>query len=172
MPSLPIKASKKPASSPFFFHRQRKREIKNINTIIIFSSPSNSISSGLPADSPSQLEAISDVRALAVLLLVKLNDRLTMFFGPEYQFGQWYFQRLIGVESVESARAVLVDIWRTGVLPQLEEYFVGRSDQLLGVLGLSTISPALSISEPSSMRVLSTERTECLPVTSILIQSN
>ena len=105
---------------------------------------------GLPADSPSQLEAISDVRALAVLLLVKLNDRLTMFLGPEYQFGQWYFQRLIGVESVESARAVLVDIWRTGVLPQLEEYFVGRSDQLLGVLGLSTISPALSISEPSS----------------------
>lgn len=98
---------------------------------------------------PASLDTVADVQMLALALLARLNERLAMFLGTDFQFGQWYLGRLIGVTEPSCACELLADVWRTTLFPQLAEHFAGRTEQLLGVLGEASSSDALSVDEPS-----------------------
>lgn len=91
---------------------------------------------------PAALASVADVRWLAVSLLAELNASITRFLGPEFQFGEWFLGRLVGEGDVDESKRILAEIWRTSVLPQLEDYFVGRADQLAAVLSVAEVRSA------------------------------
>lgn len=91
---------------------------------------------------------LADVRIVAVALLTVLNQRVSLFLGPDHQFGEWFLAPLLAETSGEEALAALAEIWRTKLMPQLEEYFVGRADQFAKVLGDLKKHPALIVDNP------------------------
>jgi 5-methylcytosine-specific restriction enzyme B len=101
---------------------------------------------------PVTLADVKDVQWLAVRLIMEMNASITRFLGPEFQFGEWYLGPLIGEADADEAKGVLAGIWRSSILPQLEDYFVGRADQLAAVLSVSEVkssSTAFIIDEPT-----------------------
>jgi 5-methylcytosine-specific restriction enzyme B len=89
---------------------------------------------------PDPLTDVDDVRRLALALLESLNRGISFYLGPEYSLGQWYLGRLSGsVKSVDEAKEILSDIWRFQLLPQLEELFNARIEQLETVLRLNVL---------------------------------
>ncbi len=103
----------------------------------------------LPSIDPALTDRKS-VCALALKLLERLNIGIGMFLGPDFQFGHWYLNSLIESTTKDEAIAALCDIWRNAFLPQLLEYFAGRSEQLLAVLQQPSNSPALVVGVPES----------------------
>lgn len=102
--------------------------------------------------SPTVLASVKDVRWLAVRLVAELNVGVTRFLGPEFQFGEWFLGRLVDVADADEAKGVLSAIWRFSLLPQLEDYFVGRADQLAAVLSVAEVkssAAALVVDEPT-----------------------
>ncbi len=98
---------------------------------------------------PSELTTTGDVRTLAVTLLRRLNHRVSMFLGPDFAFGHWYLRPLVDRMELAETLDALAEIWRAALFPQLEEHFLGRSDQLLGVLGpAATGATALVVETP------------------------
>lgn len=90
-----------------------------------------------------------DGRWLAISLLQVLNQRITVFLGPDFEFGEWFLQSVSVSTSTDEVLTALADTWRTSIMPQLEDYFVGRIDQLAEVLGNpADTERALLISEP------------------------
>jgi MoxR-like ATPase len=85
----------------------------------------------IPRD-PGTLE---DARWLGLSLLQVLNERITLFLGPDFQLGEWFLAELVLAGDDAEGLSALADIWRTKLMPQLEDYFVGRSDQLRKALG-------------------------------------
>lgn len=83
---------------------------------------------------PSTLTDVKDVSRLAIALLRALNEGIGWFLGPDFQLGHWYLSPLVGVTKHDDAEARLIEIWEHRLLPQLEEYFQGRTDQLRVVL--------------------------------------
>jgi 5-methylcytosine-specific restriction protein B len=89
---------------------------------------------------PDPLTEVDDVRRLALALLESLNRGISFYLGPEYSLGQWYLGRLSGgVESADEAKEILSEIWRFQLLPQLEELFNARIEQLETVLRLNVL---------------------------------
>jgi len=89
---------------------------------------------------PDPLTEVTDVRLLALALLDALNRGISFYLGPEYSLGQWYLAGLGGtISSVDEAKQILADIWQFQLLPQLEELFNARSEQLETVLRLSEL---------------------------------
>jgi 5-methylcytosine-specific restriction enzyme B len=85
----------------------------------------------------AELNSVDEVKAVAVALLAHLNRDIGFYLGPEYALGQWYLSGLIDdFQSVDDAKAVLANIWKSQLLPQLEELFHGRIEQLQTVLNL------------------------------------
>ena len=85
----------------------------------------------------AEVNTADDVKALSISLLHQLNQGIGFYLGPEYALGQWYLSGLTGnLESADDAKAVLASIWNSQLLPQLEELFHGRIEQLQTVLNL------------------------------------
>lgn len=101
----------------------------------------------LPRPDPA-LATKADVAALALHLLRTLNDGIGMYLGSDFQLGQWYLNPLVDATD-DGAQAALADIWRTALLPQLIEYFSGRSDQLLSVLRSPNGLDAIDVTQPT-----------------------
>jgi hypothetical protein len=90
---------------------------------------------------PDPLIEVADVRLLALTLLDALNRGISFYLGPEYSLGQWYLAGLGGtISSVDEAKKILTDIWQFQLLPQLEELFNARIEQLETVLRLSEVA--------------------------------
>lgn len=87
------------------------------------------------------LTSVNDVKKLALSLLRSLNRGISFYLGPEYTLGQWYLNRLRqDFETTEEAALVLADTWDSVLLPQLEELFSGRVEQLETVLRLNELT--------------------------------
>lgn len=100
---------------------------------------------------PQHPTTAADVKWTAVALLEVLNSRLTLFLGTDFQLGEWFLEPLIDASSATAARAALADVWRTALMPQLEDYFVGRSEQLAKTLGdPADDEPALVVDSPDT----------------------
>lgn len=82
---------------------------------------------------------LKEARHLGIALLIKLNHGINLFLGPDFQFGQWYLADLFSNREVLDPLDVLASIWVNKVLPQLEENFAGRTEQLLSILALSEL---------------------------------
>jgi 5-methylcytosine-specific restriction protein B len=94
---------------------------------------------------PDPLIDVADVRLLALALLDALNRGISFYLGPEYSLGQWYLAGLGGaISSVDKAKKILADIWQFQLLPQLEELFNARIEQLETVLRLSELGKSSS----------------------------
>lgn len=97
------------------------------------------------ATSPSftlPLATADQVKELSIYLLDYLNLRLSQFLGQDYQFGQWYLKSLMAdFGTVDEAIEVLVGIWNNQLYPQLQEYFNGRTEQLINILKLKIEGP-------------------------------
>lgn len=99
----------------------------------------------------TQIESVTAPEAtqLGITLLRTLNERLSGFLGPEFEFGQWFLSPVINAPTEDAGRAALASVWTNQVFPQLEEHFAGRYDQLLSVLAISSSSGPIEIVIPS-----------------------
>lgn len=97
-----------------------------------------------------ELKTREDVCALALQVLARLNAGIAMFLGSEFALGQWYLRPLVATLNRDEAALALAEIWEKSLLPQLIEYFAGRSEQLLSVLREPASFSALRVSRPSS----------------------
>lgn len=104
--------------------------------------------------SPQTPRGLSDYRWLGAAALAVINSRIAVFLGNDYELGEWFLRPLVDAEDSPTAAASLAEIWRTALMPQLEDYFVGRADQLSAVLGESAeVTPALVVAKPDSRQV-------------------
>lgn len=100
---------------------------------------------------PANPSTLENARWLGLALLEILNHRITFFLGPDFQLGEWFLKPLVEADSDDGALAALADVWRTAVMPQLEDYFVGRADQLAKTLAdPQEQEQALVVDEPDS----------------------
>ncbi len=102
----------------------------------------------VPLTLPNPMTSAADVAALAVALLGTLNDGIAAFFGHEFQLGHWFLAPLIGKTDQAGAEAALVEVWQNRLLPQLEEYFQGRGEQLRAILRKPGTDAPVSWREP------------------------
>lgn len=100
------------------------------------------------ADVSSKPKSLAAARAVGLALVQVLNKRISLFLGPDFQFGEWFLAPLTSATSDADGLAALAEVWRTKVMPQLEEYFVGRADQFGKVLGDPKDEKALVVDSP------------------------
>lgn len=86
---------------------------------------------------PNPLIDGKDVKRLALGALARMNRAISQFLGSEFQLGQWYLEPLLASSNdLDPARGALADLWDHDLLPQLEELFHGRVEQLIALLDL------------------------------------
>ncbi len=86
---------------------------------------------------PNPLTEGKDIKRLAVAAVARMNRAISQFLGPEFQLGQWYLEGLLASsDDLDEARAALAELWEHDLLPQLEELFHGRIEQLIALLDL------------------------------------
>lgn len=86
---------------------------------------------------PDPLTDGKDIKRLAIAAVAKINRAISQFLGPEFQLGQWYLEGLLAAsDDLDVARSALADLWEHDLLPQLEELFHGRVEQLIALLDL------------------------------------
>jgi 5-methylcytosine-specific restriction protein B len=76
-----------------------------------------------------------DVKRLGLALIRQLNEGISYFRGPEYRLGHWYLRELEHANSAADATERLCSTWRSQLLPQLEDLFHGRVEQIQVLLG-------------------------------------
>jgi len=115
------------------------------------------IAAALKIDAPSDPESLPtpltdprDVSRLAVVLLRSLNEGIAAFLGPDFQLGHWFLAPMVGVDDKDELEARLIELWENRLLPQLEEYFHGRSDQLRALLRSPRAGDPVTWREPRS----------------------
>ena len=79
-----------------------------------------------------------------------LNKRISLFLGRTSSSGSGSSPALTSATSDAEGLAALAEVWRTKVMPQLEEYFVGRADQFAKVLGDPKGEKALVVDSPET----------------------
>lgn len=86
---------------------------------------------------PNPVTEGKDIKRLALAAAAKINRAISQFLGPEFQLGQWYLEGLLAApDDLNGARAALAELWEHDLLPQLEELFHGRIEQLIALLDL------------------------------------
>jgi 5-methylcytosine-specific restriction protein B len=86
----------------------------------------------------SEESEIEDVKTLAVKMLVYLNNQIAFFRGKDFLLGQWYLASLCkNISDIKAAQSILADIFYHKILPQLEELFHGRTEQLMKIFNLT-----------------------------------
>lgn len=105
------------------------------------------------SDIPTPLATAADAKWLGIALIEHLNRGVTKFLGPDFQFGEWFLKGLSSATTLEDAEQQIAELWRNSLMPQLEDYFVGRADQLSALLGKPEASSkkaaALAITKPT-----------------------
>tara|TARA_B110000196_G_scaffold164928_1_gene141837 strand:- start:6522 stop:8192 length:1671 start_codon:yes stop_codon:yes gene_type:complete len=85
----------------------------------------------------STVPEIETIKKLAIELLEYINESISFFKGKDYQLGHWYLSSLCRKFSdVDECNAILVDVWLHKIIPQIEELFHGRSEQVAKILRL------------------------------------
>jgi 5-methylcytosine-specific restriction protein B len=97
---------------------------------------------------PAQPSQAAQIHQLALMLLANLNRGISHCLGSEFQLGQWYLEPLTRAEDLDQATTALLNVWQARLLPQLEELFQGRDEQLAALLGFDKPSATLDGSKP------------------------
>jgi 5-methylcytosine-specific restriction protein B len=113
-----------------------------------------------PTVPPGQVATAADVKHLALALIAHLNRGVGFLIGSEYAFGHWYLAPLArDFDSVGEAAEALTDVWNYRLLPQLEELFGDRAEQLAALLRLDEVptpeaQPLQLLSPPAALAEL------------------
>jgi len=95
---------------------------------------------------PDPISDVKDVFVLALSLINTLNHGISLFLGPEFSLGEWYLKDLLQPSiDAETAKALLVQVWQFHLLPQMEELFHGRIEQLTLIFKLDTRNAELPV---------------------------
>jgi hypothetical protein len=105
-----------------------------------FELPSGNLELPVPIAEPD------DYKKLALALLKRINEGITHFLSSDFTLGHSYLWHLDLQEPVDESEDValnrlrekLFEIWETRILPQLEELFYGRTEQLAHILHAQT----------------------------------
>ena len=96
---------------------------------------------------PATITDGKDIKRLALVAVDRINASIAQFLGPEFRLGQWYLRPLFeAADDVPEATSALADLWEHDLLPQLEELFHGRAEQLIELLVL----PAAMVDRPEA----------------------
>jgi 5-methylcytosine-specific restriction protein B len=86
---------------------------------------------------PNPIANGKDIKRLTVAAVARMNTAIAQFLGPEFRLGQWYLEALLASsDDLADARAATAALWEHDLLPQLEELFHGRVEQLIALLDL------------------------------------
>jgi 5-methylcytosine-specific restriction protein B len=86
---------------------------------------------------PNPITDGKDIKRLTVAAVARMNTAIAQFLGPEFRLGQWYLEGLLASsDALPAARAAVAVLWEHDLLPQLEELFHGRVEQLIALLDL------------------------------------
>jgi 5-methylcytosine-specific restriction protein B len=89
---------------------------------------------------------VKDVCVVAISLVNALNHGISLFLGSEFSLGEWYLKDLIQQSTdAEEAKALLARIWQFNLLPQMEELFHGRIEQLALIFKLDPTNAELPV---------------------------
>lgn len=97
-------------------------------------------------DVNSSASAEYDIRQICVIardLLKHINDKISLFLGRDYTLGHSYFWNLSQARDGEEAKNMFKEAIYEQVLPQLEELFRSREEQMMYVLGIDASSKKL-----------------------------
>ena len=72
----------------------------------------------------------------AVLILARLNFRLATTLGPDFEIGHTYFFPVASARNEADGFRLLAIIWDQGIMPQLQERFLTRQNDLFRILGV------------------------------------
>lgn len=100
--------------------------------------------------------SIKQVCVVARELLRHINEKISLFLGRDYTLGHSYFWNLSYAKDSEEAMIVFKEDFFEQILPQLEELFRSREEQMMYTLGIDASSEKL----PYSLVSASDEETE------------
>ena len=72
----------------------------------------------------------------AVLILARLNFRLATALGPDFEIGHTYFLPVASALDEADGFRRLAIVWDQGIMPQLQERFLARQNDLIRILGV------------------------------------
>lgn len=101
-----------------------------------------------PLTLPATITDHLDVARLAIALLRSLNEGVAGFLGVDFQLGHWFLRPLADATNLHEMQDALIELWLNRLLPQLEDYFQGRSDQLRALLRSPPAGDPVSWKEP------------------------
>ena len=73
-------------------------------------------------------------RECAVLILAQLNFHIATTLGPDFEIGHTYMLTIGHAETEESGFRILAQTWDQAIMPQLQERFLTRQEELLRIL--------------------------------------
>lgn len=76
----------------------------------------------------------------AVLILDRLNYQLATTLGPDFEIGHTYLMS-VGQDASDDGFRQLAVIWDQGIMPQLQERFLTRQDELIRILRIGDNVP-------------------------------
>ena len=77
----------------------------------------------------------------AVLILARLNFQLATSLGPDFEIGHTYMMPVGHAVGDDDGFRRLAVVWDQGIMPQLQERFLTRQDELLRILGVDAGVP-------------------------------
>ncbi len=100
---------------------------------------------------PEGLEGYSmeQFKILVKDFMTRVNEKITLFMGADYTLGQSYVWRLADTDEAETGIRWFRRALFEQILPQLEEMFRGREEQLLYILGCGQNEGPYLVTEPS-----------------------
>jgi hypothetical protein len=101
-----------------------------------------------PLTLPAVITDPLDVARLAVALLRSLNEGVAGFLGSEFQLGHWFLAPLADASNLAEMEDGLIELWLNRLLPQLEDYFQGRPEQLRALLRFPRADDPVRWKEP------------------------
>lgn len=84
---------------------------------------------------PSAVEQLT-AGECAVMILSRLNFQLATTLGPDFELGHTYMMPVGGADDEDDGFRRLAIIWDQGIMPQLQERFLTRQDELIRILGV------------------------------------
>ena len=77
----------------------------------------------------------------AVLILAQLNFQLATTLGPDFEIGHTYMLPVRKADSEEDGFRLLASVWDQSIMPQLQDRFLTRPEELLRILKVDERTP-------------------------------